>query len=62
MVIWMEVTRDRYEFPVLIADSGAELARLAGTTYGNVLKAAHRKPKKRSRFVRVEVEEDEDVY
>lgn len=58
MIVWMEVTKDKYELPVLIADTGAELARLAGTSYGNVLKATHRKPKKHSRFIRVEVEED----
>lgn len=36
MVIWMEVTRDRYELPVAVADSAAELAELVGVKKENI--------------------------
>ena len=32
MVIWMKVTKDKYELPIAIADSVGELARVVGTT------------------------------
>ena len=32
--IWLEVTRDKYEFPIHIADTAEELAKLAGVKNG----------------------------
>lgn len=32
MVIWMKVTKDKYELPIAITDSVGELARVVGTT------------------------------
>lgn len=61
MIIWMEVTRDRYELPVAVADSATELAKMAGVKPQSIMehtcKAARGKIK-RQRFVKVEVEDD----
>lgn len=60
--IWMEVTRDKYELPIRIADSAKELAEAAGTTLNNVRSAAsHYKHGRHpvSRFHAIEAEEDE---
>lgn len=32
MKIWMKVTNDKYQLPLMIADSAAELARMCDTT------------------------------
>lgn len=62
MVIWMEVSKDRYELPVVIADSCAELARRCRVNQTSIWKHMFRCRHgliKRQRFVKVEVEEDE---
>lgn len=62
MTIWMEVTQDEYELPVLIALTASELARKAGTTRTNVSSSAcrHKRGKhKRTRFLKVEVDNEE---
>lgn len=35
-VVWMLVTRDRFELPIAIAESATELASILGTTKGNI--------------------------
>lgn len=35
--LYIAVTLDKYELPLAVADSPAELARLMGTTYNSVL-------------------------
>lgn len=56
--IYMEVTPDKYELPVKIADSAVELAKLCGVSanniYSSISHAKHRR-QKRSRFVKVEI-------
>lgn len=59
MIVWMEVSKDKYELPILIANTGRELAKLSGANYENVVRSANRKPKKHSRFIKVEIEDDE---
>ncbi len=62
MVIWMEVTRDRYELPVAVADTARELAEIVGVKKQGICKAvmkARRNEVKRVRFVKVEVEDEE---
>ena len=68
MTLYMAVTPDKYELPMLIAESKAELARLTGMHRSTVCNAINgRKRKSESRklrkdvrylFVTVEVEED----
>lgn len=60
MKIWIKVSDDKYEFPEVIADSCAELARKCGVGYYTIL--AHicreRKGEYVSRYKCVEVEDD----
>ena len=68
MTLYMAVTPDKYELPMLIAESKAELARMAGmhiTTVCNAINGRKRKSESRKLrkdvrclFVTVEVEED----
>ena len=36
MIVWMKVTKDKYELPVAIADSCKELAEIVGKTSNTV--------------------------
>lgn len=45
--IWMEVTRDKYEFPIHIADTAEELAKLVGVKNGTSVISAISKANKR---------------
>lgn len=60
--IYMEVTQDEYELPVAIASTSSELAKLCQTTPNAIRQGLHRRknPKRWSRFVRVDVEENEN--
>lgn len=54
--IWMEVTPDRYELPVAVADSLRALARLRGVTPAAISHSVH-KFGDRGKYRRVEVEQ-----
>lgn len=62
MAIWMETTLDKYELPVAVADTAAELAKLRGVSV-DTIRAKVSKAKngtgtiKRSRFVKVEFDD-----
>ncbi len=60
--VWLKVTLDEYEYPLVIADSSAELAKLCGTTVGNIYSsmshAKHDGRKSPYRKVRVEIDDD----
>lgn len=53
--IWMEVTPDRYELPVAVADSLRALAKLRGVTPAAISHSVH-KFGDRGKYRRVEVE------
>ena len=36
MVVWMKVTKDKYELPVAVAESVAELAGIVNKTENNI--------------------------
>lgn len=59
MVLYLEVTQDRFELPVIVADSLQELAALAGVRKTSICHAMQNAKKKgwKSRYLRVEVEE-----
>ena len=59
--IWMKVSNDEYEFPVLIADSQKELAMMCGIHRSSISSAIGKARKKghKSQYVKVEIEEDE---
>lgn len=69
MNIWMEVTPDEYELPLKVADSGGELARMYGlspdTIYSSISHYKNRKRRnarlreRKRKFVKVEVNDDE---
>ena len=56
--IWMEVTTDKYEFPIEIADTCAELARKCGTSQNAIYSAiSHaKKDGHKTSFCRVKIE------
>ena len=63
MKIFMEVTRDKYELPLIVADSSGKLAMQAGVKQSNVTSsiAKHAKgERKRCRFIMVEVEDESE--
>lgn len=67
-VVWMKVTSDRLQLPVAIADTAKELAEMIGLTTPNsiysTMSRAEDKRKMgrqvRSRYVKVEVEDETD--
>ncbi len=63
MVIWMEVTKDKYELPVAVADDAYKLAELTGASVNNIRTTASRHKsgkQKHSRFVKVEIMEENE--
>lgn len=36
VIVWMKVTNDKYELPVLVADSAPELAKMLGCSPNNI--------------------------
>lgn len=60
--VWMEVTRDRYELPVAVADSAAELAEITGkrknTISSNISKQKQRNGKRPCQYVKVYIGDD----
>lgn len=61
MDIWMKVTKDKYEFPVAIADSSEELGRIVGVKASTIRSAVcglKDGTRKRSQYRKVVVEEE----
>lgn len=58
MILYMEVTRDKYELPIFISPSAREVAENAGTDINTVYSLCSRHKRgvyKRTRFVKVEI-------
>ena len=62
MMVWMLVTNDKYELPLIVAKSAGELARLTGQRRSNIASAICHAEKRgaRCKYVRVEVEDDDE--
>lgn len=62
MTVYMEVTQDPLELPLAVAETARELADMAGVKvdaiYQSISRIQHGK-RKRNRFIRVTVDEDE---
>lgn len=58
MTLYMKVTRDKYELPIAVADTKAELARIVGVSLSSISHSL-RGPGIRKAYVEVEVD-DED--
>jgi hypothetical protein len=55
------ITTDKYELPLIVADSPRELAKLAGVSYQNIKTSIYLKNKGKiaySKYVKVEVDDD----
>lgn len=60
MKLYMAVTADKFELPVIVADSPVELARRFHTTPGVILTAIRRQTVRRGervRFIRIDVDD-----
>lgn len=57
MILYIKVTRDKYELPVAVADSKKELAHMVGRDESGIYRAFAEGRK--SCYVKVEVEDDE---
>ena len=57
MLVWMEVTRDEYELPLVVAKSCRELAEKIGTTENaiRVLMRYYRRTGGKCPYIKVEV-------
>ena len=63
MKIYMEITRDKYELPLAVADSPARLAEMCGVTVNCVASScSHYRHGRyqRGRYVKVEVDDEGD--
>ena len=60
MFIYMKITKDRYELPVAVADTGEELADICGVSRNNVYNTIRRAKLygHRCQYVKVEVEDE----
>lgn len=60
MVLYMMVTKDKYELPLAVADTMAELARMVGVLPDSVRSAMchDRKRGRKCQYIRVEVDEE----
>lgn len=58
--LWLKFSRDKYEFPEVIADSEEELATICGVKVKSIRQAIchYRTEGRRPRYVRVEVDDD----
>ena len=62
-MVWMMVTMDKYELPIAVADSAAELARIVGTSKNSIDSAVSRYYSgkiKTSSYRRIRISEDEN--
>ena len=60
MTLYMKVTRDKYELPVAVADTKAELARIVGVSLSAISHSLHG-PGTRKAYVEVEVEDEDQT-
>ena len=61
--VYMEVTKDKFELPIVVADSAYELARLCGVTPSAVIHSVSTNSKrqiKNSKYKRVWVRDSDD--
>lgn len=61
-VLWMKVTKDRFELPLVVADTIVELSRLCGVDVSVISRSAKSKrerPEYKGQYVKVEIDEVE---
>lgn len=59
--VWMLVTKDKYELPLLVADSSRELAELAGVAHQTVLESTSRarRLKSKCKYIVIQIDDEE---
>ena len=63
MVVYMEITRDKYELPVVFSDNLTEFSKMVNASKETISSAichANRVKYKRPRFIKVEIDETEE--
>ena len=61
--VYMEVTKDKFELPIVVADSAYELARLCGVNVSTIMHSISTRSKrvvKSSQYKRVWVNDQDD--
>lgn len=59
--IWMKVTKDEYELPLVIADTASELERKLGLAEGTIRSVVYKAKKRGSKTQYVKVEMEDEV-
>ncbi len=62
MYLFLKITMDKYELPLIVAGSIREMAKLSGTTENNITSQLHKAKKgiiKRCQYKKVWVDNDE---
>lgn len=59
--LWMKVSMDKYELPLIVCDSAAELARRIGVPQVNIRSAISKAKRRgyRCKYVKVAIDEEE---
>ena len=62
IAVWMLTTTDKYELPIFVADSCAELAAMCNTTSGNIFATIGKAKARggRCKYVKVLVDADDE--
>ena len=57
--LWLKVTRDEYELPLIVADTSEELERMLGLRKKSVIRQIYkaRKSKRKCQYVVVDIDE-----
>ena len=61
--VWMKVTKDKYELPLVVADSCKELASMCDVAISTIVVSVKRcrdNPQYTSQYVKVEISEDDE--
>lgn len=65
MILWLEVTNDKYELPVAVADTSDELGRMVGVTGNTIRKMVYKHRKglvDHTRYILLRIDDnDEDI-
>lgn len=56
--LWLMVTKDKYQLPLAVADTAAELAKIVGVTPEAIIKSVTHK--RNSRYIRIYVDLEEE--
>lgn len=63
MILWLAVSKDKYELPLAVADTAAELGRMIGVSGGNIRNIVnkHRTGKIiKTGYIKLEFDDTED--